>query len=189
MGITALRALHTNGNPRFNTITEELEADEEFTGSKTVPEQYINAFRILLAAHPDPVSYSVLGELFNVDKGTVRKQVLKYQNRLQTILSPGRPKLLNEEQLARLRQEIIDQYEKRNPITITEVAQIILTEFGIHICHNALHHILARDPTIKSCTAIPIETKRAEVTVQQIREHFEHLSASISGIEKKCWGQ
>jgi hypothetical protein len=163
-------------------LAEELEGDESFTISKSIPEQYINAFRILRAERPDPVPYSVLGDLFNVNKGTVRKQVLKYQDRLQTTLSTGRPTLLNEAQIAHLRQEIIDQYEKRSPKSISELVQFIRTEFGIPILPNTLHHILARDPMIKSCTAIPIETKRAEVTVEQIQEHFERLSANLSGV-------
>jgi hypothetical protein len=64
---------------------------------------------------------------------------------------------------------------------IVEVAKFISAEFGLNILPNTLHHIRSRDPAIKSCKAIAIKVKRAEVTVDDIRSHFAHLFAPISG--------
>jgi hypothetical protein len=49
-----------------------------------------------------------------------------------------------------------------------EVAKFISSEFGLNILPNTLHHILSRDPALKSCKAIPIDVKRAEVAVDDI---------------------
>jgi hypothetical protein len=92
----------------------------------------------------------------------------------------GQPPLLNETQPTRLRRKIYEAYEQRHPLSIVEVAKFISAEFGLNILPNTLDHILSRDPAIKSCKAIPMDVKRAEVTVDDIRAHFTHLFTTIS---------
>jgi hypothetical protein len=90
------RALSQHGSPLLSELADVLEADEGFVSSTCVLEQYAYACRILQDERQDSVPYSAIGSLFNVDKGTLRKQMKEFPDRLQLSAIMGRPPLRNE---------------------------------------------------------------------------------------------
>jgi transposase len=149
-------------------LARVMEADEGFLSSSTVPEQYCHACRILRDERQESVPYSLIGVLFNIDKGMIKKQVKKFRDRLQLSAIIGRPILIDEAKLERLRLHVIMNYEQRCPLSIHDLCRFISSEFGLTILPKTLHHILRRDPTIKPCKAVPIDARRTEITVEQI---------------------
>jgi hypothetical protein len=176
-----VRGLCRLGCPILHELANTPEADEDFLASTSVIEQYYHACRILRDERPDPTPYSVIGALFAVNKGTIRKQVQKFKDGMQLSAVIGRPSIFAEDQLEHVKRKIIEQYDAKCPMSIAGIGKFISSEFGLNILPNTLHHILARDPTIKSCKATAMDAKRTEVTAEQIQAHFATLFATLSG--------
>jgi hypothetical protein len=175
------RELCRDKSPLLLELAQVLEADEGFRSSSTLREQCFHACRILRHGRDEPVPYSFIGALLNIDKSTVRKQERKLDDPVQFSASAGRPRLLDGPTLESLRQHVIARDEQRCPPSLSEISRFLKSEFGLAILPNTLSHILQRDPAIKSCKGVPIDAKRIEVTIDQIRDYFSRLFAPVSG--------
>jgi hypothetical protein len=162
-------------------LLELLLSDASFQASTSFREQCYHACRILRAEQDPPVPFSLIGKVFQVDKGTVRKHARKYADDLDAIGSPGRPPLFTPEQIDEIVKTILYFFEQRKPLTLTDIRSFAIGRFARPVNSDTLRHILHRDPRLKTCTAHPIDERRLQVTDDQIQEYFANLLAAVSG--------
>jgi hypothetical protein len=159
-----------------------LREDVDFMQSTTFREQCFYACRVLRETFLPVVPYAVIGRLFNVDGGTIRFHRNAYKERGNAIANAGRPATLTREQLDATVQMIVQSYHARKPVTIVHVKEFIWDTFGIEIVPNTLHHILDRDPRIKSCKANPMDKDRMDVSIEAVRNWFIYAAQELQGI-------
>jgi hypothetical protein len=84
-------------------------------------------------------------------------------------------------QLEVIKDQITQAYRRHFPWTINELRNFTYTEFRVEISANTLYHVMAREPDIRACRAIPMDQSRIQVPVEDIRAHFQSLWNNISG--------
>jgi hypothetical protein len=162
-------------------ILTVLRRDEQFLSARTFREQCSHACRILRTEHDPPVPFKLIGQLFNVDGGTVYNHWRNYKSRLNEVGMAGRPAALSREELDRVVEMILRAFHERRPLTLPEIDASIRANFNKVLLRDTLYHALARDPRIRSCEARPMDEKRAQVTDDAIRDYFAGLFATVSG--------
>jgi hypothetical protein len=85
----------------------------------------------------------------------VTTSVLKYHDRIldarpSAAGTAGKRGLIAQTQLAELATKIQEAYQNRRPWIITEVTHFLQAQVKKPLDRNTVHHILARDPRIKS---------------------------------------
>jgi hypothetical protein len=155
--------------------------DELFNASGSFREQCFHACRVLREEHQPVVPYSVIGMLFRVSKGTIRKEWKRFQKDADNAASGGRPPILTSLQVQTIVEQIHTAYERKNPFTIKDICNFASESFRVDVLPNTMRHILARVTEIKRVTAIPMDDKRVAVSIEAIRDHFARLCATVSG--------
>jgi hypothetical protein len=128
-------------------------------------------------------SYSEIGYIFKVSKGTIKQ----HEKRLPLIQGTnGRPSLLTENELEALETFIIDSFYDRNPVTYVDLLDFIDYRFQKSILPNTMRHIVAKMNNIKTVIGRPMEEERVrydsdeiDLYYNRITEEFESLPAGV----------
>jgi hypothetical protein len=119
----------------------------------TKGEQYLRVCRTFHDDNPGPLPYSVIGQLFRVDKETVTKLAKKFTDRSinsDRDLGRGRSPILNPSQPIALRTCIMTAYKKHRPGMTYQIRRYVNEDLCINVSTNTLVHIFARDPDVES---------------------------------------
>jgi hypothetical protein len=76
---------------------------------------------------------------------------------------------------------ITRSHEAHRPARMHDVRKHLMMQWRIAMLDNTLHHVLARDPRLKSVTAKPMEDKRTMVDPGLIDDYFNLLFGTVSG--------
>lgn len=119
-------------------------------------------------------SYSVIGKLFNVKKGTIFN-LHKRNNSPKK--SNGRPKIVTNEQLELIIQEIGNLYELKKYPDIDDLIDLIYEKFGISILYDTLYRNLRSLKSVKILEIPIMDSTRAEIPLRIIQKHYADLNS------------
>jgi transposase len=159
-----------------------LENDNRFNLSASYREQVYWACVILRDENREPVSFDVIGSFFQVSRKTIQTQYERFKSQPQISLSMGRPRLLSDPQWQRVFDFINDNFNRRQPCTLSRIREYIYESFGAEISTDSLRHIIHKNKVFKTAKGIPMEDLRLNVTIEDIRTYFEYLKKSIYGV-------
>lgn len=147
-----------------------------FQDNLSYSEQIELTINLLNPNNESNYSYSVIGKLFNVKKGTIfnlhkRNNSPKKAN--------GRPKILANEQLEMIIQEIGNLYELKNYPDIDDLIDLIYAKFGITIVYDTLYRNLKSINSVKILEIPIMDSIRAEVPLQVIEKHYADLNSIL----------
>jgi hypothetical protein len=162
-------------------ILDSLRADRLFLASETFREQCAHACGVLREKFVPVVPYATIGQLFGVKAPTVSYHWKQFLQNGNVVEEAGRHPLLTPERLTELVAVITESYENRRPMTMSEIKQFIAKKYQFFVRSNTMYHILAAEPRIRSCEALPIDTCRLGVTPQAIQD-FERLAVALEGV-------
>jgi hypothetical protein len=72
-------------------------------------------------------------------------------------------------------------FHARRPLSLPEIASVIFEKFGKSLLEDTLHHLLTRDPRIKTCWGKLIDERRLTVGDEAISAYFALLMSTVSG--------
>jgi hypothetical protein len=163
------------------SILEALQTDEMFTTSTNLRLQCYHACRILRLEHQPCIPYSLIGRILGTDKKTVKRHFQKHSKRPNGA-SNGRPPILTPLQMDELFESVADAYRNSKPWTIAQLRLYIERVFQISLEKSTLHHMVERDPRLKTCRGIPMEDSRVAGTSEQITEFFREGFEILQGV-------
>jgi hypothetical protein len=140
--------------------------DEQFKASGSFQEQCFHACRVLRKQYQPVVPYSLIGKLFHLDKGTIRKEWKRFLKAADNVASGGRPPILTAPQVQTIVEQIHMVYEQKNPLVIKDICNFTSGLFTIDVFPNTMRHLLARVTEIKRVTSIPMDNKRVAVSMR-----------------------
>jgi hypothetical protein len=93
------------------------------------------------------------------------------------VLRIGRPQLLYPDVLKRRANLVMQFFEQKTPMTISELLEQIEYLFGVIVSVNTMSRILRGLPGVKAVTGVPMERAR-------VREHPERINAYYSNLKE-----
>jgi hypothetical protein len=153
-----------------------------FMSAMTARGQCDHTCRILREGRTPAVPFSMIRRIFAMNQGTVKRHYRRYLEERQTPSHNGRPSILNEEQHAQLVAEIERVYACERPLMTGGIQEFIRNQFHRTLNETTLAHMLAREPRLKSCVGIPMESTRLAVTPEQIEAFFHEAIQIIEGV-------
>jgi hypothetical protein len=163
-------------------IVETLRSSPDFTSATDLRHQYYYAYVLLHIEHRPVVPLSLIGRLFNVSKGTIRWHYKTYLAQAERQRSNGRPSILSAEERDDLIGCIAAGYANNRAWTMRDIVGHISDRYGKKMDANSIRHMLDRDPRVKSCTGVPMEEKRLQVTAEDITAYFHRLAEVLDGV-------
>ena len=98
------------------------------------------------------------------------------QKRSETI---GRPSLLESDEVTIIEAFVHDSFASNQPADYASLTDFIFDKFQKSISIDTLAHILKRSEAIKIIKGIPLESVRAEVPFNIIKDYYERLSLML----------
>ena len=111
--------------------------------------------------------------MFGVKKATISSYISRDQKNKKL---HGRPRSLSPEQLRIVYDEINILYSQNRPPDIDMLVDIIFEKFTISILPDTLYRLIKRSKNIKLFEAPVMESKRADVPLEVIKEHYIQLN-------------
>ncbi len=118
-----------------------------------------------------------IGKFFGIKPGTVYSHYKRMLNVKQKV---GKPKSLTNSELEMVKSYIQQRYNDNNVATTHSVEHYIYDEFNKVIKSDTLTKLLNRLKVAKSLLAKPIDSTRAEVPIDDIKEYYSKLDAFFS---------
>jgi hypothetical protein len=159
-----------------------LRASPEFMEASTIREQCHHACRLLRDEHVPVVPYSVIRRLLQMNKGDIIFHCKQYKALGEMAGRNGRPPLLSTDQHEAIVAYLTDAYERGIPCTLHDISRFIEAEFHVALDHNTIHHLIDRDPRIRSIRGVPMEDKRVEVSPEAVIRYLADLAGVIQGM-------
>jgi hypothetical protein len=109
--------------PRFadENVIQTLESNPEFMSATNRPDQYYLAYALLYLQRRPAVSVSMIGNRFNISKGTIRSHSTTCVAQATTQRGNGRPSILSQEEHYDLVNHIIDAYTSTRAWTMRDI--------------------------------------------------------------------
>ena len=144
-----------------------------FQNGLSYQEQILLTSRLIRQEPVNKCSLSKIGALFGVKKATISSYISRDQKNKK---SHGRPRSLSPEQLRIVYDEINILYSQNRPPDIDMLVDIIFEKFTISILPDTLYRLIKRSKNIKLFEAPVMESKRADVPLEVIKEHYIQLN-------------
>lgn len=138
--------------------------------------------------NPWLVTLSVLSQVSGYQKMTIKRAVDRKKQDLKGIpRSPAhRPPKISSEQLEEVRKYIHKrEIDDRDPPEPSEVCEFIEKTFGVTYHRNWINQLVKRVPGIFIVDADPLESVRAEVSVEKLKENHGILSKCLKDIDPR----
>ena len=123
-------------------------------------------------------STRMCARILKVDHKTFEKQVLLPVEQRP----PGRPTLLNEEEIATIYNEIEELHSKQEFPTIKDIQQMIIEKISKVPSLDVIRRIIKDSNRFKIISGIPMEAARVNVSKSEIDDYFERLSQAVNGV-------
>jgi hypothetical protein len=108
--------------------------------------------RVLRADEP-PMTFDQVGRIFKISRGTVFRHLSSED---WSEKPRGRPSLLSEDEIVKMRCFIVDQYDQKDPANLPHIADFLAIETGKVIAVETIRHIIGRLPYFKMIEGIPL---------------------------------
>lgn len=154
------------------TLQEAL-ADPAYQALPTFRAQCVH-----LTALPGITPYYA-GKLLGVDPKGVRRQVEKAYGPRRP---PGRPPVLNDEQVTAVTAFIRQRWELHDPASVCDVLNFIWEQFEISVIPDTLRRWLNTRSDFRIARSRPMEDHRLQVSAGDIDAYFGLLTQAIEGV-------
>jgi hypothetical protein len=151
------------------------------TGTREAVARYCIAFRES-SRFQEPVSFSKIGPLLEVDAKTVWSQRNRFQEFDLEDGDGGRPTMLSPEQTSAVVDYAIAHFHSMQPASCNQLVSFVRSEFHIDILPETLRKILLRDPRLRPTVGQTMEQQRAKISAEIVTENFENLQHVLNGI-------
>ena len=125
--------------------------------------------------------WAVVGVLFGTTGDCIRSMYRNYKQRAD-VARPGRPRLLNEEQIGLLIQQIGEKAREKKPMTRRDIIRYVYKTWGIEISKKSVNRLVKERQELISSVAYPMERARAEVTRDELTRFYEQLKQNLDGV-------
>ena len=125
--------------------------------------------------------WTVIGALFDISADNVRSMYRNYRDKPRSS-RPGRPKLLSEEQIHQLIEEVAQRAREKNPMTRREMMQYVYNQWNLEISKSTVNRLIAEREELVATVAIPMEKTRAEVTQGELEAFYRQLKENLDDV-------
>ena len=135
------------------------------------------------AQHEEVKGFSLqaLGDFFDCSKGTIHYHLSRPYSPLTGCQpgKPGRPPLLNEEQLEALANFINDRFYKRYPVSYEDCRDFLCDKFDLVVHMKSLRSLVSRCENFRTVLGVPMEDSRIYSDPDEIDAYFARIDEII----------
>ena len=125
--------------------------------------------------------WTIIGALFGTSADNVRSMYRNYRDKPGTS-RPGRPKLLSEEQIHQLIEEVTQRAREKNPMTRREMMQYVYNQWNLEISKSTVNRLVADREELVPAVAMPMEKNRAEVTQGELEAFYRQFKENLDDV-------
>ena len=89
-------------------------------------------------------------------------------------------KVKSDEDMQIVIEQIVNLFDQNDPPTLDTLIDIIYNELEISIKYDTLYRTIKRSTKVKSIEVPVLDSIRAEVSVEEIQEHYEKLNTLLT---------